>query len=180
MPSALNFRGVSNTREWNQQGLSTNYLPSFDSQPCSLLYNDDVEENKVCENLWPSNSYLGYATVFITNQKESYHVVASSAPRENLNGSVRFFRLRDSGSGGDNMFVMGPLITGPTQGSYFGHSMSAVDVDGDGFKDLIVGAPYYMEKFEINKGAVYVYRQNASYVSLKLYQFVVSSLKIHV
>ena len=28
-------------------------------------------------------------------------------------------------------------------GSYFGHSLTCADVNGDGFEDVIVGAPWY-------------------------------------
>ena len=171
MPSALNFRGGSNIREWQPQQYQsmTNYLYSVDSgNPCAFNYYDDVERNYVgrdCKNIWPSNSYLGYSTVFITNITGNTHLVASSAPRETLNGTVRLFRLKDSSSGGKNMFEMSPLIVGPTKGSYFGHSIAAVDIDGDRRKDLIVGAPYYTaEKHEINKGAIYIYQQIDSYV----------------
>lgn len=54
-------------------------------------------------------------------------------------------------------------LTGHQLGSYFSYSLAAVDVDGDGLDDVIVGAPLYTDlnnnegKYET--GRVYIYYQ---------------------
>jgi FG-GAP repeat len=54
-------------------------------------------------------------------------------------------------------------VTGTQLGAYFGYSVCASDVDGDGFQDLVVGAPLFTEldnnegKYET--GRVYIYYQ---------------------
>ena len=48
-------------------------------------------------------------------------------------------------------------------GAYFGHSVVAVDLNRDGYDDLVVGAPYYTGQLR-DQGQVYTYinTQNVS------------------
>ena len=41
-------------------------------------------------------------------------------------------------------------------GSYFGFSVCAADVNGDGIDDVIVGAPLWMKTYE-DEGRVFIY-----------------------
>lgn len=54
----------------------------------------------------------------------------------------------------------GDLLLSPqnkyTFGSYFGSAISAVDVNRDGYKDLVIGAPLYSKTFP-EEGIVYIY-----------------------
>jgi len=88
-------------------------------------------------------------------------VIAAGAPRDHLNGMIRFFtNTYDLQFGGSVTRQLDTVLTGPDRGkgSYFGFSMAACDVDGDGSQDLVVGAPYFTDnKFEPNSGAIYVY-----------------------
>lgn len=47
---------------------------------------------------------------------------------------------------------------------YFGASLAAVDLDkdGDGYDDLLVGAPLYTQTGGIDEGRVYVYKSNGA------------------
>jgi integrin alpha 8 len=66
-----------------------------------------------------------------------------------------------SGSGVGNT-----TIKGQQAGEFYGNSLAAADVDGNGLEDLLVGAPHYTDyddsdlKYEI--GRVYIYYQDAT------------------
>lgn len=47
-------------------------------------------------------------------------------------------------------------------GSYFGSSLCAVDLNGDGFSDLLVGAPMFSEIRDEGQVTVYINRGNVS------------------
>jgi hypothetical protein len=163
MPSALNFRGMPFVREYAKSSPMTSYIYTKDSNVCSFDYDEDsLEKPSIkgsCPKLWRPDSYLGFSNALIANKGQNWYIVAASAPRENFYGTVRLFKIHSSQTGGENMNEITPLLKGPTRGAYFGYSIAAVDVNGDGLKDLIVGAPYYSEKFEPDKGVVYIYMQ---------------------
>ncbi len=57
---------------------------------------------------------------------------------------------------------LAPLVQGFTQpvtesDSWFGHSLSTGDVNGDGFADVVVGAPFFNGGGLVNAGGVYVF-----------------------
>jgi hypothetical protein len=49
------------------------------------------------------------------------------------------------------------ILTGEQIGSYFGHTMTAGDLNGDGYTDLVISAPFYYSKKLSQGGAVYIY-----------------------
>ncbi|XP_062813684.1 integrin alpha-3 isoform X1 [Anolis carolinensis] len=100
-----------------------------------------------------SNSYIGYTTEASTAvlHKHSNTFIAG-APRYNHTGAV-FLMLNDSGTTLEEKLV----LLGEQVGSYFGSSIALADLNNDGWKDLIIGAPYYFDRKEEKGGAVYVY-----------------------
>ncbi|KAM3598870.1 uncharacterized protein V6R79_023729 [Siganus canaliculatus] len=48
------------------------------------------------------------------------------------------------------------MLRGQQTGSYFGNAVATIDLNSDGWKDLLVGAPFYFYRQEVG-GAVYVY-----------------------
>ncbi|EDO48984.1 predicted protein [Nematostella vectensis] len=48
----------------------------------------------------------------------------------------------------------------PQPGSGFGFSVAGVDVNGDGWTDVVIGAPFYSTKNSPNEGRVFVYTNN--------------------
>ncbi len=45
-------------------------------------------------------------------------------------------------------------------GEYFGFSLAAADLNGDGFDELLVGAPMYSPTGVPEAGQVYLYKNN--------------------
>ncbi len=74
-------------------------------------------------------------------------VFAAGAPRAGEGGKVVLFAKCQS-----ELLSVQRLLHGGSFASSFGYSLAAVDVDGDGFKELVVGAPFYG-----TGGTVYVY-----------------------
>ncbi|MGH0140838.1 UNVERIFIED_CONTAM: hypothetical protein FKN15_004210 [Acipenser sinensis] len=106
-----------------------------------------------------TNSYLGFSLdsgTGITN-KESITFV-SGAPRANHSGAVVFLKK-------DGQFSrsLSPeyILEGEGLASSFGYDVAVVDLNSDGWKDIVVGAPQFFVRDGEIGGAVYVYINNA-------------------
>ncbi|XP_061066126.1 integrin alpha-M [Eubalaena glacialis] len=86
-----------------------------------------------------NDAYLGYAAeVILQNRVQS---LLLGAPRYQHIGLVVIFK-KNAGAWEKNAEIKGSQI-----GSYFGASLSSVDVDRDGSSDLVlIGAPHYYEQ----------------------------------
>ncbi|XP_040565831.2 integrin alpha-PS1-like [Lepeophtheirus salmonis] len=82
-------------------------------------------------------------------QRLSY---ASGAPRDGSSGKVFIFVKCN-----DKLMHVQRVLTGDGFASSFGYSLSTVDLNGDGYFELIVGAPFYS-----GTGAVYIYKNTAN------------------
>uniref|UniRef100_A0A3P9HVH9 Integrin alpha-2 domain-containing protein n=1 Tax=Oryzias latipes TaxID=8090 RepID=A0A3P9HVH9_ORYLA len=49
------------------------------------------------------------------------------------------------------------ILRGQQTGSYFGNAVAVTDLNGDGWNDLLVGAPFYFQRQQGKGGAVYIY-----------------------
>ncbi|KAJ6651474.1 hypothetical protein lerEdw1_020936, partial [Lerista edwardsae] len=96
-----------------------------------------------------NDAYLGYSSQFVQLRGRSGFVVG--APRYNYVGKVVLFERR-----AQNMrWQLKTEAVGEQFGSYFGASLCSVDLDKDGFTDLVlVGAPMYYDA--VTGGRVYV------------------------
>ncbi|XP_061217723.1 integrin alpha-7 isoform X4 [Neopsephotus bourkii] len=101
----------------------------------------------------PHNSYVGFSVASgtgLTRQRELSFV--TGAPRANHTGAVVILR-RDSA----NRLVPEAVVPGQQLSSAFGHSVAVLDLNSDGWMDLVVGAPHFFERQKEIGGAVYVY-----------------------
>ncbi|NXD73642.1 ITA7 protein, partial [Eolophus roseicapillus] len=101
----------------------------------------------------PANSYLGFSVASgagLTRHRELSFV--AGAPRANHTGAVVILR-RDSA----NRLVPEAVVPGQQLSSAFGHSVAVLDLNSDGWLDLVVGAPHFFERQKEIGGAAYVY-----------------------
>ncbi|XP_065515848.1 integrin alpha-7 isoform X4 [Lathamus discolor] len=101
----------------------------------------------------PHNSYVGFSVASgagLTRRQELSFV--TGAPRANHTGAVVILR-RDSA----NRLVPEAVVPGQQLSSAFGHSVAVLDLNSDGWLDLVVGAPHFFERQKEIGGAAYVY-----------------------
>ena len=109
-----------------------------------------------------TNSYFGssLSTAGDVNG-DGFSDVIIGAYNYNSQGAVFLFY------GAENGFPTSPdlILQSGVSNSWFGKSLStAGDVNGDGYSDVIIGSPYYMNSTS-NKGAFYVYHGSATGLS---------------
>uniref|UniRef100_A0A8C0I2X1 Integrin subunit alpha X n=1 Tax=Balaenoptera musculus TaxID=9771 RepID=A0A8C0I2X1_BALMU len=137
--------------EMSQEGFSAVFMPdgpvlgavgSFSWSGGAFLYPPNRSPtfiNMSQEHADMRDSYLGYSTELAI--WKGVHSLVLGAPRHQHTGKVVIF-TRVSGQWRPKAEVTGTQI-----GSYFGASLSSVDVDRDGSSDLVlIGAPHYYEQ----------------------------------
>ncbi|MGH0152529.1 UNVERIFIED_CONTAM: hypothetical protein FKN15_045692 [Acipenser sinensis] len=112
----------------------------------------DLYERKY-PNTDDNNIYIGYS---VREEKNVLHAdkytVLAGAPRASHKGAVFLMDINTDIDIGFNTMLSGEQV-----GSYFGNSIAAADLNNDGWKDLLVGAPFYFDRKEEEGGAVYVF-----------------------
>ncbi|XP_014681196.1 PREDICTED: integrin alpha-PS1-like [Priapulus caudatus] len=144
--------GAPGSYTWSGSAMVNSVQDPDDLFADTTWYNSPIEQT-------PSYSYMGYAvtTGRFVDDELTY---VSAAPRSGDVGEVLFFHRVNSGANKTLVQVM--TLRGEELGSYFGHSLAGVDLDGDGYEDLIVGAPFYRGGDNKFGGRVYVYRNSAA------------------
>uniref|UniRef100_A0A8C1A597 Integrin subunit alpha 6 n=1 Tax=Cyprinus carpio carpio TaxID=630221 RepID=A0A8C1A597_CYPCA len=152
-PGAYNWKGIVRVEQKNNTLLE---MGLFDDGPYEV-----GDENRLDPNLVPvpANSYLGFSLDSghsIT--KKGKLIIVSGAPRANHSGAVVFLRKE-----GEMSTTLTPehVLEGPGLASSFGYDVAVVDLNGDGWQDVVVGAPQFFQRDEEVGGAVYVYINKA-------------------
>uniref|UniRef100_A0A8C4N444 Integrin subunit alpha 6 n=1 Tax=Eptatretus burgeri TaxID=7764 RepID=A0A8C4N444_EPTBU len=146
-PGAYHWKGVVHASQKN----NTFYeMDIFNDGPY-----ETGDENKHREELVPVpyNSYLGFSVDSakgITDQKRLSFV--AGAPRTNHTGAVMILKIKPP-----HMLEPEQIIYGEELASSFGYDVTVVDLNNDGWQDLVVGAPQYFDRKNEIGGAVYVY-----------------------
>ncbi|XP_078465425.1 integrin alpha-6-like [Lampetra fluviatilis] len=99
------------------------------------------------------NSYLGFSMesgIGVTDKDRETFV--AGAPRANHTGAVLFLKISPPSSMEREQVLYGEQLA-----SSFGYDVALVDINNDGWKDLVVGAPQFFDIKEHIGGAAYIY-----------------------
>ncbi|XP_074002172.1 integrin alpha-6 isoform X1 [Numenius arquata] len=100
------------------------------------------------------NSYLGFSLDSgkgIVSQDEMTFV--SGAPRANHSGAVVLLKKEKN----QRALSLEHMFEGEGLASSFGYDVAVVDLNNDGWQDIVVGAPQYFDRSGDIGGAVYIY-----------------------
>ncbi|XP_065818223.1 integrin alpha-6 isoform X1 [Labrus bergylta] len=152
-PGAYNWKGIVRVEQKNNTLLE---MGIYDDGPYEV--GDEHLLNPELVPL-PANSYLGFSLDSGHKIMRSHGLtVVAGAPRANHSGAVVFLRKENEASG---RLLVAHTLHGPGLASSFGYDLAVVDLNGDGWQDIVVGAPqFYMKDRDIG-GAVYVYINQA-------------------
>ncbi|XP_055015242.1 integrin alpha-6-like [Boleophthalmus pectinirostris] len=104
------------------------------------------------------SSYLGFSLdTGLSLLRKGELTIVSGAPRGGYSGQVAF--LKPDPDASRNLSVEF-ILSGPGLASSFGYDLAVVDLNGDGWEDLVVGAPQFFVKDGEVGGAVYIYVNN--------------------
>ncbi|XP_057708221.1 integrin alpha-6 isoform X3 [Corythoichthys intestinalis] len=152
-PGAYNWKGIVRVEQKNNTLLE---MGVYDDGPYEVgdehVYNADLVPV-------PANSYLGFSLDSghsITRRRGL--IVVAGAPRANHSGAVLLLRKENEGS---PRLVVEHTLYGPGLASSFGYDVAVVDLNGDRWQDIVVGAPQFYMKDKDVGGAIYVYINQA-------------------
>ncbi|XP_044062369.1 integrin alpha-6-like isoform X2 [Siniperca chuatsi] len=104
------------------------------------------------------NSYLGFSIDSgMALIRKGELTIVSGAPRGGYSGQVTFLKADPVAQRGLSVVL---VLSGPGLASSFGYDVAVVDLNGDGWEDLAVGAPEFFVKDGLVGGAAYIYINN--------------------
>ncbi|KAK2829162.1 hypothetical protein Q7C36_017152 [Tachysurus vachellii] len=128
---------------------------------------DDMFDTQIIklQDMNTGNIYIGYSVgkdkAILSKDEDT---VVAGAPRYNSKGSVVLMKVITAKDGSKELKDLNVTLEGEQVGSYFGNSIAIIDINNDGWKDLIVGAPFYFNRRSEEGGAVYVFmNENGSF-----------------
>ncbi|TRY82544.1 hypothetical protein DNTS_005855, partial [Danionella cerebrum] len=148
-PGAYNWKGLVRMEQKNSSLWEENI---FDDGPYEV-----GDETRLDPELVPvpANSYLGFSldTGKMLTKRGQLTVVAG-APRANHSGAVVLLKKDELRS---SLLTAEYILEGSGLASSFGYDLAVLDINGDGWQDIVVGAPQYFKKDGDIGGAIYVY-----------------------
>ncbi|XP_022068905.2 integrin alpha-6 isoform X3 [Acanthochromis polyacanthus] len=152
-PGAYNWKGIVRVEQKNTTLLE---MEVYDDGPYEV--GNDQSSNPELMPI-PANSYLGFSLDSGHRITKSRGLtVVAGAPRANHSGAVVLLKKESPTS---SRLLVEHTLHGPGLASSFGYDVAVVDLNGDGWEDIVVGAPqFYMKDRDIG-GAVYVYINKA-------------------
>ncbi|XP_033921012.1 integrin alpha-6 isoform X2 [Melopsittacus undulatus] len=147
-PGTYNWKGVVRAEQKNQTFYD---LGIFDDGPYEV-----GDESRQDKNLVPvpANSYLGFSLDSgkgIVSQDEMTFV--SGAPRANHSGAVVLLKKEKN----QRALSLEHMFEGEGLASSFGYDVAVVDLNNDGWQDIVIGAPQYFDRSGDIGGAAYIY-----------------------
>ncbi|XP_072468429.1 integrin alpha-6 isoform X1 [Notamacropus eugenii] len=147
-PGTYNWKGIVRAEQKNDSFFDMNI---FEDGPYEVGGETDHDESLVPV---PANSYLGFSLDSgkgIVSKDDITFV--SGAPRANHSGAVVLLKR---GMKSSHLFTE-YLFEGEGLASSFGYDVAVVDLNRDGWQDIVIGAPQYFDRDGEVGGAVYVY-----------------------
>ncbi|NXA56841.1 ITA7 protein, partial [Nothocercus julius] len=146
-PGTYNWKGNVRVEMFNHSSLD---LVHYDDGPYEAGGEKDQDPSLIPV---PANSYLGFSvdSAWGLTRLQDLSFVAG-APRANHTGAVVILR-RDSA----HRLVPEAVLPGEQLTSAFGYALAVLDLNGDGWMDLAVGAPHFFKRHEEIGGATYIY-----------------------
>ncbi|XP_068427158.1 integrin alpha-6-like isoform X2 [Clinocottus analis] len=152
-PGAYGWKGVVRLEQKNESFIE---MDIFDDGPFEV--GDENEKNPSLVPA-PPNSYLGFSLDSGKHlTKKGQLTVVAGAPRANHSGSVVLLKKGDETT---KILLEEFTLEGEGLASSFGYDLAVLDLNGDKWQDIVVGAPQYFEKDGKIGGAVYVYVNKA-------------------
>ncbi|XP_075758068.1 integrin alpha-7 isoform X1 [Pelodiscus sinensis] len=152
-PGTYNWKGNLRVELFNQSSLE---LGTYDDGPYEAGGEKDQDPSLIPV---PANSYFGFSVDSgkgLTRQDQLSFV--AGAPRANHTGAVVILR-RDN----VNRLVPEAILPGEQLTSAFGYAVAVLDLNSDGWMDLVVGAPHLFDRQAEIGGAAYVYINQAGH-----------------
>uniref|UniRef100_A0AAQ5YNH0 Integrin alpha-2 domain-containing protein n=1 Tax=Amphiprion ocellaris TaxID=80972 RepID=A0AAQ5YNH0_AMPOC len=152
-PGAYNWKGIVRVEQKNTTLLE---MEVYDDGPYEV--GNEQSSNPELVPV-PANSYLGFSLDSGHRITKSRGLtVVAGAPRANHSGAVVLLKKESQTS---TRLLVEHTLHGPGLASSFGYDVAVVDLNGDGWEDIVVGAPqFYMKDRDVG-GAVYVYINKA-------------------
>ncbi|XP_061549402.1 integrin alpha-6b isoform X1 [Phycodurus eques] len=152
-PGTYNWKGVVRLEQKNDTLLE---MGIYDDGPFEA--GDENEKNPDLVPV-PASSYLGFSLDSGKSlTKKGQLTVVAGAPRANHSGAVVLLK---KGPDTSNILLEEYTLEGEGLASSFGYDLAVLDLNGDGWEDIVVGAPQYFEKDSEIGGATYVFVNKA-------------------
>ncbi|XP_047225356.1 integrin alpha-6-like isoform X3 [Girardinichthys multiradiatus] len=152
-PGAYNWKGVVRLEQKNDTFID---MGIYDDGPFEAGDETDKDPDQVPA---PANSYMGFSLdsgKSLTNKGQL--TVVAGAPRAYYSGAVVLLK---KGGEFSRILLEEYTLKGEGLASSFGYDLTVLDLNGDGWEDIVVGAPQYFEKDSEIGGAVYIYINKA-------------------